>query len=77
MRGMFVGEFIPMDDEEASRTEQAESELKTVTTAIRRDLWKQLNLLAVEEECTIQSLMNRAVWHLLKGEGRTVGQEPK
>jgi hypothetical protein len=47
--------------------------LKTVTTAIRRDLWRDLNKLAIDREATIQAVMNRAVYDYLVSQNYTPG----
>lgn len=46
--------------------------MRTITSAVRRDLWRELNRYALDEECTIQSALNRAIHAFLLAQHRPV-----
>ena len=46
--------------------------MKTFTSAMRRDIWRELNKLAVDQECTIQTVLNRAAFAYLQSQNYTL-----
>ena len=52
-------------------------DMKTVTTAIRFDMWQGLNNLAVSNDISIQSVVNKAVFEYLTANGYTITVAPE
>ena len=46
--------------------------MRSMSTMVRRDIYREVSRLALDEDVTVQSLVNRALYDLLRANGRTI-----
>lgn len=51
--------------------------MRTVTTSIRRDLWREIQKVAADQDCSLQQVMNRAVYQYLLAQNYTITIPPE
>lgn len=51
--------------------------MRTVTTSIRRDLWREIQKVAADQDCSLQAVMNRAVYQYLLAQNYTITVPPE
>jgi len=46
--------------------------MRSMTTMVRRDIYRELSRLALDSDVTVQSLVNEAIYDYLRANGRTI-----